>query len=396
MVENSRLVRWLPLVMTLLAVLGAWFGLVVLPGPPGSRAVPIALGLAAQLAATAVVSRFRTSPHLAMAAVTVVATSLLLLDSPWRPLLIAQGVPWVPVSLTWATVLTVEHARTPGQLRIAAAFAFGYPLAAVVHTVLDGAGPSVLNLLANTATPILGGVAVSLAARLQRARRDRVAALARDRAEVARRAREQERQRVATEIHDSLGHVLTLLVLHANALTVTTTEAPARAAAERMSRLGTEGLAELRKLLDLLSPPEPATPTPHTLVAEARAAGQDVRLDLTGDLDRLPLALARTVDQVVREGLTNTRRHAPGAPTQVRITVGDTVDVLVRNGPGGADPGPGSGRGLAGLSRSVAVLGGTCEHESTSDGGYALRVSLPVGGAAKRDERDLTGTVDQQ
>ncbi|MGW0515799.1 sensor histidine kinase [Crossiella sp. NPDC003009] len=396
MVENPRLVRWLPLLMTLLAVLGAWFGLVVLPGPPSSRALPIALGLLAQLAATAVVTRFRTSPHLAMAAVTVVATSLLLLDSPWRPLLIAQGVPWVPLALTWATVLTVEHARTPRQLRIAAAFAFGYPLAAVVHTMLDGAGPSVLNLLASTATPILGGVAVSLAARLQRARRDRVAALARDRAEVARRAREQERQRLAAEIHDSLGHVLTLLVLHANALTVTAAEAHARAAAERMSRLGNDGLAELRKLLDLLGPPEPATSTLHTLVADARAAGQDVRLDLTGGLDRLPPALARTVDQVVREGLTNTRRHAPGAPAQVRITIGDTVEVLVRNELGGAGPNPGSGRGLTGLDRSVAVLGGTCEHGPTSEGGYALRVSLPMGGAAEPDERDSAGTVDQR
>ncbi|MCO1574560.1 histidine kinase [Crossiella sp. SN42] len=396
MVENPRLVRWLPLLMTLLAVLGAWFGLVVLPGPPSSRALPIALGLLAQLAATAVVTRFRTSPHLAMAAVTVVATSLLLLDSPWRPLLIAQGVPWVPLTLTWATVLTVAHARTPRQLRIAAVFAAGYPLAAVVHTMLAGAGPSVLSTLANTTTPILGGVAVSLAARLRRARRDRVAALARDRAEVARRAREQERQRLAAEIHDSLGHVLTLLVLHANALTVTTTDPPARAAAEKMSRLGNDGLAELRKLLDLLSPPEPATPAPHTLVAEARAAGQDVRLDLTGDLDRLPPALARTVNQVVREGLTNTRRHAPGAPTQVRITIDDTVEVLVRNEIGTDGAGPGSGRGLTGLGRSVAVLGGTCAHGPTPEGGYALRVSLPAGGAAEPAERDPAGTADQR
>lgn len=396
MIDAPRLARWLPLFTAVLAVLGALFGLAVLPGPPGSRVLPLAIGLVAQLAATAVVARFRTSPHLGMAAVTVVAALLFLLESPWRPLLIAQAVPWVPVTLTWATVLTVDNARTPRQLRIAAACAIGYPLAASARPMLDSAGPSAVATLASAAAPILGGLALSLAGRLRRARRDRVAALARERVEVARRARETERQRLAAEIHDSLGHVLTLLVLHANALTVTTADQRAREAAERMSRLGTDGLAELRQLLDLLSQPEPATPTLTALVDDARAAGQDVRLDLTGDVDGLPRTLTRTVHQVVREGLTNARRHAPSASTRVWVDVGDTVDVVVRNGPGGPDPGPGTGRGLAGVRQKVAVLGGTCEHAPTDDGGYALRTSLPAGGAAEPDEPDSTGAVDQR
>lgn len=375
MIDAPRLVRWLPLLTTGLAVLGALFGLAVMPG---SWWLALTIGLVAQLAATAVVVRCRTSPHLGMAAVTVVAGSLFVLDSPWRPLLIAQAVPWVPVTLAWATVLTVDNARTPRQLRIAAACAIGYPLAASVRPMLDSTGPPALSTLASTAAPILGGLALSLAATLRRARRDRVTALARERAEVARQARETERQRLAAEIHDSLGHVLTLVVLHANALTVTTTDQHAREAAERIGRLGTDGLAELRQLLDLLSQPEPAIPTVADLIDDARAAGQDVRLDVTGDVDGLPPALARTVYQVVREGLTNARRHAPGAPTRVRIIATDTVDVVVRNGPGDPDPGPGAGRGLAGIRHRVTVLGGHIEHTPTDDGGYTLHTSLPV------------------
>ncbi len=386
--------RWLPPFTAVLAVLGALFGLAVLPGPPGSLVPALTVGVVAQLAATAVVHRFRMSaPHLGMAAVTVVAALLFLLGSPWRPLLIAQGVPWVPVMLAWATILAVDNARTPRQLRIAAAFAFLYPLAAGLRQMLDGDGPSALSTLAAAAAPILGGLAIGLAGRLRRARRDRVAALARERAEVARRARDDERQRLAAEIHDSLGHVLTLLVLQANALTVTTTDHHAQDAARRMSRLGTDGLTELRQLLQLLSPPERATPAVAALVDDARAAGQDVLLDLTGDVDGLPPVLARILHQVVREGLTNARRHAPGATTKVRVAVGDDVHVVVLNGPGGSDPGPGTGRGLAAVRHNVAVLGGICEHAPTDDGGYALRISLPAGSA---EDSDDTGAGEQR
>jgi signal transduction histidine kinase len=99
------------------------------------------------------------------------------------------------------------------------------------------------------AAPILGGLCASLAKRLNLARHDRVAALGRERAAVARAARADERRRVAAEMHDTLGHLLTLLVLRANVLMVRTNDPAASEAAEQMSRLGNEGLAELRSLL---------------------------------------------------------------------------------------------------------------------------------------------------
>ncbi|MEV0700125.1 histidine kinase [Saccharopolyspora sp. NPDC050389] len=387
---GGRMRRWLPFIAAAFAILGAAFALAVLPGPPAALAPPIAVGLLAQLAATVLVARLPTHRHIGLAAVAVVAGVMQLADSPWRALLVEQGVIWVPLALAWATVLVVEDARTPRQLRISGAILLGYLLVVGVRATLDG--DSALAAVLSAAGPVLGGVSVSLARRLRQARRDRVAALARERAAAIREAREQERQKVAAEMHDTLGHVLTLLVLHANALAVTTTEGNARQAAEQMSRLGTEGLAELRQLLDLLGtsghapPPEVAE-----LVDEARAAGQSVQLVLAEEFAAVPQSLARTVRQVVREGLTNARKHAPGAEVLVEIKVADTIDVLVRNGRGEPDPGPGNGIGLAGLRRRVALLGGHCEHAPTGDGGYALRASLPAGGSTP-DERDGTWT----
>lgn len=107
----------------------------------------------------------------------------------------------------------------------------------------------------NAAVPVLGGVCVSLGVRLRRARRDRVIALARERAAMVREARADERRRLAVEMHDALGHVLTLLVLHANTLVVSAPDAGTRTVGERMSRLGGDALGELRQLLDLLKDP---------------------------------------------------------------------------------------------------------------------------------------------
>jgi signal transduction histidine kinase len=150
-----------------------------------------------------------------------------------------------------------------------------------------------------------------------------------------------------------------------------------------MSRLGNEGLAELRSLLDLLGGPrDDAEPPPslEALVSEARDAGQAVDLVHEGDGSTVPPAVVRAVHGTVREGLTNARTHAPGAEVTVTVTVTeDAVEVVVRNGPAReAGSGPGTGRGLDGVRTRVALLGGSSEHAPTADGGYAVRATLPL------------------
>ncbi|WP_414942803.1 sensor histidine kinase [Amycolatopsis sp. cmx-11-51] len=213
---------------------------------------------------------------------------------------------------------------------------------------------------------------------------------------------------MAADLHDTLGHLLTLLVLHANALTVSSKEAETRSAAERMSGLGNAGLDELRNILALLDAPagpasvrlgnRPADDPPETLVARAVEAGQRVELRREGEQPELPPATASTVSRVVQEGLTNARKHAPGS--EVRVTVatdGDVVRVTIRNGPGTAEgSGTGSGRGIEAMRRRVGMLGGSCEHAAESGGGYAVQVILPLDGAARTDFRDGTWTEPTQ
>lgn len=333
---------------------------------PGASVLAMAAGVVAQLAATAAVAFLPARPHLGFAAVLVVAAGLRLVDSPWQRLVAEQAVVWLPVAVAWATVRVVDGARTPAQHRVSAVLA-------VAYLAVAGAGDGIGGVL-GASVPLLGGVCASLAGRLRQARRDRVA-------EYALRARHEERQRVAAQVHDTLGHVLTLLVLQANQLTGSADPA-ARAAGERMSGLGNQGLTELRRILTLLDPAEivsvPVTAPVEELVAQARAAGQDVTLSVPAPVPSLGPATASAVTRTVQEGLTNARRYAQGAAVAVSLAMdGGTVRVAVHNEAGGAAGESGSGRGLAALGRRVTLLGGECRHARTDDGGYALDVELP-------------------
>ncbi|MCO5974107.1 sensor histidine kinase [Actinoallomurus soli] len=408
---HRRRDRFVTVLTAIVAVAGALFGLAVLPHPFAALAPAMLAGLATQLVATAVLAGSGSRPHVGMAAVVLVAASLVVVASPWRLLVAAQGVPWVPLALAWATVRVVERARAPWQYQLSAVLVCGYVVAVAAQAASGGGSPFTAALSA--AVPVLGGVCVSLRGRLRRARRDRVAALVQERAAIAREARADERRRLAVEVHDALGHVLTLLVLHANALAGGTADARTRSAAERMSRLGADGLTELRRLLDLLTDPGAAAVAGHAvraahtppqepqlrtmldaLVEDARAAGQVVDLAWTGEDGEVPPVAARAVHRVVQEGLTNVRRHAPGAAADVAVAVtANAVDVTVRNGPAPVTPvtaSPNTGRGLDGVRRRVTLLGGRCEHGPATGGGYTLRACLPLDGGPAAEGQDIT------
>jgi signal transduction histidine kinase len=104
----------------------------------------------------------------------------------------------------------------------------------------------------------------------------------------------------------------------------------------------------------------------------------------TAGLASLPEALGRTAYRVVQEGLTNSRKHAPGSPVEVTVSANGTAALVVEvvNAPGAAVSPVGlrrheGGAGLVGLGERLALVGGALEHGQTNDGGYMLRAAVP-------------------
>ena len=240
-----------------------------------------------------------------------------------------------------------------------------------------------------------------------RARRQLVVSLRRD-AERERQehrlrlvdARRAERERIAREMHDVLAHRVSLISVHAGALSYRTAQADAGSgrpldpaevgqAIDVISDNARHALVELREVLSVLrdgdapldEPPQPRIADIARLVGEARAAGQRVAYEPGVDgADGLPPAVQRTVYRAVQEGLTNARKHAPGAAVEVTVagSPGDEVVATVTNPLTVPAPIalPGAGAGLAGLGERVALDGGTVEHGVCGDA-FRLRARIP-------------------
>ncbi|MFC7623389.1 histidine kinase [Microlunatus sp. GCM10028923] len=254
-------------------------------------------------------------------------------------------------------------------------------------------------------------VAFGLAARARRQVIDGLIDSAeRDRQDYERQlgqVRQAERQQVAREMHDVLAHRISLLSVHAGAL-----EYRSRSAAEQGRPLSGEelrtsvgviresahrALEELRQVLLVLqadpveTPGELGTDRPQVtlaglpeLIAEARAAGQVIMLRQTVDLDQLSALdgpLQRTIFRTVQEGLTNARKHTPGAQVEVELGGAPGREVMIMIGnqlPVGATEAeiPGAGVGLTGLAERVRLDGGRLSR-TVADGRFVLTARLP-------------------
>ena len=215
----------------------------------------------------------------------------------------------------------------------------------------------------------------------------------------AEQAQHAAREQIAREMHDVLGHRLSLLSVHAGALEYRI-DAPAdeiARAAGVVRESAHQALQDLREVIGVLRAPVGELPQPTLadvgeLVADSDRAGMHVLLctEAVGDP---PASVGRTAYRIVQEGLTNARKHAPGA--DVRVTLagapdqGLTVEVrtsaavkAVRGAavPGTAVPGaavPGTGQGLIGLAERASLAGGRLEHGPTAGGGFVLSAWLP-------------------
>jgi signal transduction histidine kinase len=252
----------------------------------------------------------------------------------------------------------------------------------------------------------LFGVIAFGAGRFVLARRELVASLhqraeqlAADQARGFEQAREAERRRIAHEMHDVLAHRLSLLSIHAGALEFRPGAPPAEIAqaATVIRSSAAAALDDLSQVITVLredtlsdtTAPQPTLADLAGLVEESRAAGMSLDADLRlDDLGAVPGAVGRTAYRVVQEGLTNARKHAPGAPVDLAVTVdpGDRLLITVVSHPAESQPpgspgspvAAGSGSGLLGLAERLALVGGRLEHHTDGRGHFVLRADLPI------------------
>lgn len=345
------------------------------------------------LTALAVKGRWSALPREAVAVAGVVGS----VAQSWRrrrPLAagVAGAVTYLVSANPGPLLVGVYSGAVYGPRRRAGALA-GLGWLALVGRAWWDAGRTTLTEAAGFA--LLVGLAVGVAVHTRT--RDLLMASLRERAEHAEaerqlreeRARAAERTRIAREMHDVLAHKVSLIALHAGALQLHSTGGPERVqqGVELIRTTAREALVELGDVLGVLTgePEEPAAgsawfPDLTSLVEAARAAGQEV--DLRQDVVDLPSVTARVVQRVVQEGLTNARKHAPGARTRVRVTLGEDrrVIVTVCNPAAARAPLdlPGSGAGLVGLAERLRLVGGTFQSgPGGRDDAWQVRAAVP-------------------
>ncbi|GLZ56730.1 MULTISPECIES: sensor histidine kinase [Micromonospora] len=317
------------------------------------------------------------------------------------PLFLAAAVGWLVLAAAAAGVVASYQAglwlrgrRLAGYLVGAAVVLGGGVLVGLevggTRRITTATSGNVLLLAAGlVGLPLVFGLWV-------RARRDTLAAL-RDRAERLEReqearadqARAEERTRIAREMHDVVAHRVSLMVVHAGALEVTAADPATVEAAALIRTTGRQALTDLREVLGVLRQaeaavvPERGLDALDELIGESRAAGLRVSRRDEGVPTALPATLGHTAYRVVREALTNVRKHAADAETVVGLRyLPDGLEVVVRNGPSeGGQELPGAGQGLLGLRERVELLGGRLEARPV-DGGFRVRALIPLAGAA--------------
>ncbi|SDT28406.1 Histidine kinase [Friedmanniella luteola] len=343
-----------------------------------------------------------------------------------------------PATVAWLTTLTTAFSSTAG---VAGALAYvslvttrrwkaivpvsvaGLGTGSLYELVAPGSGlpgdelpwwTTLVFLALFTAVALVAGLYIGARRDLVQSYRDRAETAEREQAARVEQARMGERARIAREMHDVLAHRISLVALHAGAMTYRTDlgAEELRSSARVVQENAHLALSELRDVLGVLRDrtpgpaavgPGPSPPQPQptladlpALVRETREAGTPVQVaGRLADPAALPDAVGRTAFRVVQEALTNARKHAPGCPVVLRLdgTPGARLEVEVSNpllrspvpagdrawgpaGLGAASPVPGAGLGLVGLAERVGLAGGGLVHGPAA-GRYEVRAWLP-------------------
>ncbi|MBT2386708.1 sensor histidine kinase [Streptomyces sp. ISL-11] len=381
-------------------------------------------------------------------AVGVPVGASLVLRRRWPIAVVLVGIATTPAEMGFLLAIvglyTLAASDVPRRLTVvlAGASVAGTFLVAFVrfHEDLgeDGGRPgmwlvtffSALMSLGLSAPPVLLGLYVGARRRLVESLRERADGLERELSLLADRAEEravwarnEERTRIAREMHDVVAHRVSLMVVHAAALQAVALKDPEKASrnAGLVGDMGRQALTELREMLGVLrtssdgvasaqaaagsarlaevaaaasarvAAPAGAGPVGdgpcldglEDLVGQSRAAGMAVELCVEGEERSYGARVERTAYRVVQEALTNVHKHAPGAKALVRVAHREgEVALQVENGPsvGGADAGlPSGGNGLVGMRERVVALGGAFVSGVTDAGGFRVSAVIPAG-----------------
>jgi signal transduction histidine kinase len=351
------------------------------PAHPGPLAWAM-LGLQAAACASLVVRR--RAPVTVVAILAAFTLALTLLIWPAGALTPAHsGNVWAP----FATVLAAYGPFFYGRNRRLAFAA----LAVLVVVIARPWQPSITVItiaVFRTALGPLLALYFDARRRMVQALTERAERAERERHLLADQARAEERARLAGEMHDVVTHRVSLMVLQAGALRMTAPDEATRRAAEELRAAGCQALDELRDLVGILrtaphGDEAPSTPEFAALVAESTAVGTPAELIEEGDRSLASPVVGRTAYRIVREALTNVRKHAPGARVTVRVSYGETqVRLEIRNTPpgrpGSALAGTGSGLGIANLRQRIELVHGTLRAGRAPDGGFRVEATLPA------------------
>jgi signal transduction histidine kinase len=355
---------------------------------PGHR--PFDAGAFALVTASAVVLAWRQRYPLAVLALAFAITFSYFVIG------YADGPIWLALLIAYFTAATRGHRMAAA---IAAVAGFGF-LPWLDYLLRNGPIPSMVGLaaLANATKAAglasLGAVLLVVlgAGEIARIRRERSAAAARFQEEEARRRATEERLRIARELHDSLGHYLSLISVQSGVALNLNQHLPeqARSSLAAVKQASKDALGELRSVLEILrkdadsapQSPAPALNRLDDLVAHASAPGLEVRAEIEGGVRRLPFGVDAAGYRIVQEALTNVTRHAGPGTATVRVTYGEE-DLTVQvddDGRGPAGHQRASGNGISGMRERVSALGGQFYAGPRPGGGFRIRAQLPVNG----------------
>ena len=255
--------------------------------------------------------------------------------------------------------------------------------------------PLVATRLGGSYTPVMAAIGAAfawVAGSAIRAQSQMATKLIEAQAAVAHHKIAAERQQLAREFHDLVGHTLSVTMLHMTAVRMSLEDGESGEALESLDmaqRAGREAMREMRQTVTLLgSAPSDGPPPalPHVrdlpeLVAEYTAAGLDVKLDIEGDLTSIPGDVGLAAYRIAQESLTNAAKHAPGSVTRVQVTNAAELRLIVTNDIDSSPPAhsrlPGSGHGIAGMTQRARLSGGDCS--AGPDGRHwRVEASFPV------------------
>jgi signal transduction histidine kinase len=238
--------------------------------------------------------------------------------------------------------------------------------------------------------PLTGVFAISAAAARHSARAHLAEERARRSEAAAERAAEEERGRIARELHDVVAHSVSVMTVQAGAVRrlLAPEQTRERAALLTVEETGRQALTEMRRLLGVLRQegesaaltPQPGLGTLDSLVQHVREAGLPVELTFEGERVALPPGVDLSAYRIVQEALTNALRHAGPARAWVSVRYSaDEVEVEVAND--GRSKGNGDGHGLVGMRERVTLCGGDLTAGPRPGGGYTISARLPVAGS---------------